>query len=79
MAGKPAEPAPPGRSPSSAAAASEPRAHPSERIGPLDVERLRKDDGRALILYTLQRPPEPAPAPAGRDPDGDARGGGERA
>ncbi len=27
----------------------------SERAGPLTVERLRKGDGRALILYTLGR------------------------
>jgi hypothetical protein len=28
--------------------------HPPERYGPLAVARHRKDDGRALILYTLE-------------------------
>jgi hypothetical protein len=30
-----------------------------ERIGPLAVERHRKDDGRALILYTRVEDPRP--------------------
>jgi hypothetical protein len=29
---------------------------PTERAGPLQLERLRKADGRALILYSV--PPE---------------------
>jgi hypothetical protein len=29
-----------------------------ERYGPLEVRRLRKDDGRALIVYTRVEPPE---------------------
>ena len=32
---------------------------PPERFGPLTVERHRKDDGRALILYTRTEDPEP--------------------
>jgi hypothetical protein len=24
---------------------------PAERVGPVEIERLKKDDGRALILY----------------------------
>jgi hypothetical protein len=29
---------------------------PSEREGPVAVQRLSKDDGRALILYTVAPP-----------------------
>ena len=29
---------------------------PAERFGPLVVERHRKDDGRALLLYELREP-----------------------
>ena len=41
----------------------------AERFGPLQVTRLRKEDGRALIVYSHTAPadapesgPEPAPA-----------------
>jgi hypothetical protein len=56
MAGKPAQPSAPG--PSAKGAASEPDASPcdartphAERVGPMLLERLAKDDGRALLLY----------------------------
>ncbi|HEY2536434.1 MAG TPA: hypothetical protein VGI24_05560 [Solirubrobacteraceae bacterium] len=42
----------------------------TERFGPLAVSRHVKDDGRALILYTLREPSEQA---------GDPGGHGERA
>jgi len=32
---------------------SEAQEFPRERIGPVAIERLRKDDGRALILYSV--------------------------
>jgi hypothetical protein len=39
-----------------AASAAKPRDDPpAERSGPLEIERLRKDDGRALLLYRLKR------------------------
>jgi len=50
MAGKPAEPPAAGQAQSSAEDNVEPGA--GERAGPLAVERLRKADGRALILYS---------------------------
>jgi hypothetical protein len=31
---------------------------PEERFGPLELRRLRKDDGRALILYRRSLDPE---------------------
>jgi hypothetical protein len=34
----------------------------SERYGPLELRRLVKDDGRALIVYSRAEPPE------GREP-----------
>jgi hypothetical protein len=36
----------------------------SERYGPLELRRLVKDDGRALIVYSHAEGPEP-PAPEG--------------
>jgi hypothetical protein len=58
MVGKPSEPSPPGDL--QQAAAQEPgQFDQSDQItGPLAVERLRKSDGRALILYTLHPHPE---------------------
>jgi hypothetical protein len=29
----------------------------TERVGPVEVRRLRKDDGRALIVYSREPPP----------------------
>ena len=57
MAGKPAEPQTPGDSKNverREAGESEP---PREQIGPVAIERLSKDDGRALILYSSIEPP----------------------
>jgi hypothetical protein len=34
-----------------------------ESYGPLELRRLRKDDGRALIAYQRREPPEPAATP----------------
>ncbi len=55
MAGKPAEPPRPGWTEQAEPVEHE-RTHaserPHERIGPVNIERLRKDDGRALILYS---------------------------
>ncbi len=52
----------PDRDKSTPSAAVEPRerdelAEPTEQFGPLAVSRHVKDDGRALILYTLHEPP----------------------
>ncbi len=57
-----------GEQPPEGPRAAEPPQHPrldapSERCGPLTVERRRKEDGRLLILYSRVR------APAG-DADG---------
>lgn len=52
-------------------------APPRESFGPLSVERLRKEDGRALILYALdtaERSPE-AGAAAGVMDDTEATPG----
>ena len=54
MAGKPADPPPPDE-PSGEGSEHE-RPTPSEREGPVTVERLSKHDGRALILYTVRGP-----------------------
>jgi len=51
MVGKRAN-APPRREPHGAGSAQEPRT-PAEHEGGVAVERLVKDDGRALILYTV--------------------------
>jgi hypothetical protein len=53
MVGKPSEPSPPDHL--QKAADQEPGQfdQSDEMTGPLAVERLRKSDGRALILYTL--------------------------
>jgi hypothetical protein len=29
-----------------------------ERLGPVSIERISKDDGRALIVYSAVKPPE---------------------
>jgi hypothetical protein len=41
----------------------DPGAAAVERSGPLEVRRLVKDDGRALIAYERREPPEPAATP----------------
>jgi hypothetical protein len=48
-------PEPPDRVP--AAAQPEPQEHREERFGPLEVTRLRKADGRSLIVYERVEPP----------------------
>jgi hypothetical protein len=48
-------PAEPQRSPSGAAAQGQPPPEPVERYGIVVVERLVKDDGRSLLLYTQDR------------------------
>jgi hypothetical protein len=53
MAGKPSEPSPPDNLQEAAAQESAQVDQSDEMTGPLAVERLRKDDGRALILYSL--------------------------
>ncbi len=52
MAGKRAEPSPPGGPEIETSAERGPPRRPPERFGPLEVLRTGKDDGRALILYT---------------------------
>jgi hypothetical protein len=57
MARKPAAPTPSGgaesRPPDAARAAQHDESEGEhERFGPLTIERLRKDDGRALIIYS---------------------------
>ena len=64
----------PGPPPPREAARTEPG--PVERYGPLELRRLRKEDGRELIVYAHGRDP----APGGSDASGDAdRPGGEGA
>ena len=58
MAGKPAVP------PASGAAES----GPGERLGPLQIERLAKADGRALIVYSHAEPREPDERATPREP-----------
>jgi hypothetical protein len=53
MAGKPADQTPPPGSPPARERPGEGAGRRTEREGPLDVQRLTKGDGRALILYTL--------------------------
>jgi hypothetical protein len=69
MAGKPPESSPPTHSQTAAGGRSDERAAqtaestqpideptlPAERTGPVSVSRLRKADGRALILYGTVR------------------------
>ena len=54
MAGKPAEPrrAEHAQTGAPVEADARPGDEPTERTGPLRIERLAKDDGRALILYS---------------------------
>jgi hypothetical protein len=61
MARKPAVPPSPGAAEPGRAKTGEPtgrddRAAPSERFGPLAIERMSKDDGRALIVYSHEEP-----------------------
>jgi hypothetical protein len=42
---------------------------PSERFGPLALTRLRKDDGRALLLYAWTPADADAPRRAAEPPD----------
>jgi hypothetical protein len=53
MVGKPSEPSPPDSLQQAAAQESGQFDQSDQVTGPLAVERLRKSDGRALILYTL--------------------------
>jgi hypothetical protein len=58
MPGKPAEPPPTGALDAGKDANPSVEEPSGESIGPLAIERLRKDDGRALILYSLIPPDE---------------------
>jgi hypothetical protein len=53
MSGKPSEPATAG-TPSASGVEESPGStgKSTERVGPLELERLRKADGRSLILYS---------------------------
>jgi hypothetical protein len=53
MVGKPSESSPPDHLHEAAAQGSAQFDQSEQMTGPLAVERLRKDDGRALILYSL--------------------------
>jgi hypothetical protein len=53
MAGKPSESPPPDNLQEVAAQGSAQFDQPDQMTGPLAIERLRKSDGRELILYTL--------------------------
>ena len=55
MAGKPAD-TPPGAARHGETHIVEEETPSHERVGPLILERLRKDDGRALILYSSAEP-----------------------
>jgi hypothetical protein len=57
MVGKPAEAPTPGASENAERRETGEGAPARERIGPLAIERLSKDDGRALILYSSVEPP----------------------
>ena len=61
MAGKPSEPSPSEHLQQAAAQESGQFDQADEMTGPLAVERLRKSDGRALILYTLPPHAEHSP------------------
>jgi len=52
MAGTPAETPPSGGSESDSSEEREAQMQAAERYGPLAVARHRKEDGRALILYS---------------------------
>jgi hypothetical protein len=61
MAGKPiadSGPEPPPESGSGVARAGAAGRDPGERFGPLQVRRIAKDDGRALIAYSRARESE---------------------
>jgi hypothetical protein len=53
MVGKPAQPSSASGSQTDERAATGESSPPRERVGPVAIERLSKDDGRALILYSL--------------------------
>ena len=55
MAGQPSEPPPEPPSDGAGAAGDGPQSD-AERFGPLALERRRKDDGRALIIYRRAEP-----------------------
>jgi len=55
MAGNRAESSPPGGSESDPDAQQGEQRRPPERYGPLELMRTRKDDGRALILYSRSK------------------------
>jgi hypothetical protein len=57
MAGKPAAASSAGPREKSERDTADESALPRELVGPLDLERLSKDDGRALLLYTSVQPP----------------------
>lgn len=57
MAGKPAAASSAGPREQSERDTAGESAQPRERVGPLALERLSKDDGRALLLYTSVQPP----------------------
>jgi hypothetical protein len=57
MAWKPAEPSTTGGAEQGESDAAGESAQPREHVGPLAIERLRKDDGRALILYSSHEQP----------------------
>jgi hypothetical protein len=42
----------PAAEPPSGSGAAGGSADPPQRVGPVELERLRKDDGRALILFS---------------------------
>jgi hypothetical protein len=56
MAGKPTEPPPFGSARHDGPEDSGEQPPPRELLGPVAIERLRKDDGRALILYSSIEP-----------------------
>jgi hypothetical protein len=55
MVGNPVPPPSSGQTPDFERVQADEREPAGERIGPVTIERLRKDDGRALILYSATR------------------------
>jgi hypothetical protein len=55
MAGKRVPPPSSGQTPDFERIQADEREPAGEHIGPVAIERLRKDDGRALILYSATR------------------------
>jgi hypothetical protein len=58
MAGKPAEPTHSGQISKAPCEQDGESTERDERVGPVVIARHIKDDGRVLILYTLDRPPQ---------------------